>query len=345
MKKKSLSVRKKIPKSLIKNLNHKDFLKVFNEFKSSLNNKNKYAVAVSGGPDSIALAYLSKCFSDIYNAKVYYYIVDHKLREESSAEAKKVASKLREFKINCKILVWKGKKPSSNIQSVARQNRYSLLIKECKKNKVKCLLLGHHADDKYENFILRLLRGSGLKGLVSMDKLTVNNFHNVQILRPLINIKKSDLIKISKKIVKFYVEDPSNSSNSFKRIRIRNLIQNLEVEGLDKKKLALTIKNLMDSDKTINFYVKSNIQKNTSILKNDNSYILNKNFFNQPNEIIFRSLTDIMRKVSGRYYSARGKSISNLILAINFKKFKKMTLGGCIIEKINTSFLISSEIT
>jgi len=345
MKKKSLSVRKKIPRSITKNLNDKDFLKVFNEFKSSLNNKSKYAVAVSGGPDSIALAYLSKCFSLINNVKFYYYIVDHKLREGSSEEAKKVSSKLRKFKINCKILVWRGTKPSSNIQAVARQNRYSLLIKECKKNKVKSLLLGHHADDKYENFILRLLRGSGLKGLVSMNKLAVNNFQNVQILRPLINIQKSELKKISKKVVKFFVEDPSNSSNSFKRIRIRNLIQNLELEGLDKMKLALTIKNLMDSDKTINFYVKNNIKKNTSILKSDNTYILNEIFFNQPNEIVFRSLTDIMRKVSGRYYSARGKSISNLILGINFKKFKKMTLGGCIIEKINTSVLISREIT
>ena len=345
MKKKSLSARRKIPNPIIKNLKDKVFLKIFNEFKSSLNSKTKYAVAVSGGPDSIALAYLSKCFSILYNVKIYYYIVDHKLRKGSSAEAKKVASKLRKFKINCKILVWKGKKPSSNIQSLARQNRYSLLIKECKKNKVQSLLLAHHADDQYENFILRLLRGSGLKGLVSMDKSTVNNFHNVQILRPLINIKKSELVRISNNIVKFFVEDPSNSNNSFKRIRIRNLIQTLEVEGLDKKKLALTIKNLMDSDKTINFYVNNNIQKNTSILKSENTYILNKNFFNQPNEIIFRSLINIMRKVSGRYYSARGKSISNLISALKFKKLKKMTLGGCIIEKINTSVLISREIT
>jgi len=153
MKKKSLSARRKIPKLIIKNLKDKVFLKIFNEFKSSLNSKIKYAVAVSGGPDSIALAYLSKCFSVFYNVKIYYYIVDHKLREGSSEEAKKVASKLKKFKINCKILVWKGKKPSSNIQSLARQNRYSLLIKECKKNKVQSLLLGHHADDQYENFI------------------------------------------------------------------------------------------------------------------------------------------------------------------------------------------------
>ena len=65
-------------------------------------------------------------------------------------EAKRVSSTLKKFGINCKILIWKGKKPSSNIQSIAREKRYSLLINECKKNKIKYLLLGHHIDDLYE---------------------------------------------------------------------------------------------------------------------------------------------------------------------------------------------------
>jgi len=345
MKKKSLSAKKKIPKSIIKYLNNKDFLKVFNEFKKPLNSKNKYAVAVSGGPDSLALAYLSKCFSIIYNAKTYYYIVDHRLRRESFTEAKKVSSLLKKFKINCKILVWKGKKPSSNIQSIARKNRYSLLFKECKKNKIQHLLLGHHVDDQYENFLLRMLRGSGLKGLVSMDKSSNDNFYNIQVLRPLINIKKSKLKNISQKVFNFFVEDPSNYNEDFKRIRIRHLIKKLEQEGLDKKKLELTIKNLKDSDRTINFYVKNNIKKNAIFFKSTNTYVLNQIFFDQPNEIIFRSLAYIMKKVSNRYYPARGKNISNLIFKIKFKKLKKVTLGRCIIEKINETVLISREIT
>jgi len=345
MKKKSLSAKKKIPKSIIKYLNNKDFLKVFNEFKTILNSKDKYAVGVSGGPDSLALAYLSKCFSIIYNTKIYYYIVDHRLRRESFVEAKKVVSILRKFKINCKILVWKGKKPTSNIQSIARKNRYSLLIKECKKNKIQNLLLGHHADDQYENFLLRLLRGSGLKGLVSMDKLSKDNLNNIQVLRPLINIKKSKLKNISQKVFNFFVKDPSNYNENFKRIRIRNLIKNLELEGLDKKKLELTIKNLKDSDQTINFYVQNNIKKNAIFFKSNNTYFLNKFFFYQPNEIVFRSLAYIMRKVSNRYYPARGKSISNLIFKMKFKNLKKVTLGRCIIEKINETVLISREIT
>ena len=63
----------------------------------------------------------------------YYYLVDHRLRKESSKEAKKTLDLLKKIDVKCKVLIWQGKKPKSNIQSIARFNRYSLLIKECKK--------------------------------------------------------------------------------------------------------------------------------------------------------------------------------------------------------------------
>ena len=172
MKKKSLNVKKKNPKKIISYLNNKSITKVYSEFKKSLNTNENYAVAVSGGPDSIALAYLAKCFSIFNKNKFYYFIVNHNLRKDSLIEAKKVILLLKKFQIKCKILNWKGKKPTSNIQSIARNKRFNLLIDECKKNKIDNLLLGHQIDDLYENFILRLLRGSGLRGLTSLDKVS-----------------------------------------------------------------------------------------------------------------------------------------------------------------------------
>ncbi len=343
MKKKSLNAKKKTLNSIIKYLSNKNILRAFNEFKKSLDINKKYAVAVSGGPDSIALAYFSKCFSIINKVNFFYYIVDHKLRKESSIEAKKVQSILKKFKIHCKILIWRGKKPNSNIQSIARKNRYSLLINECKKMKIKNILIGHHIDDLYENFLLRLLRGSGLKGLVSMDKFSEEKNGDIKIIRPLLNIEKSDLKKISKDTFNFFVDDPSNYDENFKRIRIRNLIKNFKSEGLDKKKLKLTINNLKKSNETINYYVKINIEKNTLYSRKKNTYILSKIFFSQPSEIVFRSLSEVLRKVSKRYYSPRGKSITNIISKITSKRFNKITLGGCILEKVNESLFITPE--
>ena len=76
---------------------------------------------------------------------------------------------------------WNGKKPTKNIQSEARFKRYELLFKRCKKLKIRNILLGHHQDDLFENFFIRLLRGSGLKGLVSLDKK--NTISGINILK------------------------------------------------------------------------------------------------------------------------------------------------------------------
>ncbi len=343
MKQKSMSAKQKAHNKILKYLKNKEIFSIYKDFKKLLKVGNSYAVAVSGGPDSLALAYFSKCFSLQNKTKFFYFTVDHRLRKDSGLEAKKVSSNLKKFGINCKILTWKGKKPMSNIQSIARYNRYHLIAKECKKNKTKNLLLGHQIEDLYENFFLRLLRGSGLKGLISMDVTSEDSINGIKIFRPLINIEKLKLINVSKKVFNFFIKDPSNTNDVFARIRIRKLINELKREGLDTNKLKLSIKNLKDSDRTIKFYVSRNIEENTIYFENKQNFFLKRNFFYQPNEIVFRSLSNVLNKISKRYYSPRGKSLMELINRIKFKDFKKSTLGGCIVEKINESVLISRE--
>ena len=90
MKQKSLSVISKNHRLVLNHLKNKKIFKIFKEFKKLLKVKNKFAVAVSGGPDSLSLAYLAKCFSIKNNLDVKYYIVDHKLRKESESEVKKI---------------------------------------------------------------------------------------------------------------------------------------------------------------------------------------------------------------------------------------------------------------
>jgi tRNA(Ile)-lysidine synthase len=343
MNQKNLSVQNKIHKKTLNHLDTKKIFKIFKEFSNSLMVKENLAVAVSGGPDSLALAYLTRCYALKNNIKVKYFIVDHKIRKESSLEAKSVKSILKKIGIESKILIWKGKKPSKNIQAIARNKRYSLLANECKKNNINHLLIGHHLNDLFENFLIRLVRGSGLNGLISFGKNTTYKNENLNILRPLLDLEKNDLLHISKEVFNFSVDDPSNINIDYKRTRIRNLLQTLEKEGLDKKKLKLTINNLKDSNKTIKFYVDKNLEKNSVFLIKKNSYILNNNFFDQSHEIIFRSLTKIIQNLGKKYYPVRGKSINELIKGINVKSFSKVTLGGCFIERVNETILISQE--
>ena len=341
---KNLSAQNKKHKKILSQLNQKKISKIYNEFSSSLNAKENLAVAVSGGPDSLALAYLAKCYSLKNKIKVKYYLVNHKLRKESSLEATSVKKILKKkIDIQCTILNWNGKKPSKNIQAIARDKRYSLLVNECKKNNIKNLLLGHHLNDLYENFLIRIVRGSGLNGLISFSKNTKYRDQDLNIIRPLLNLKKKDLIHVSKEVFSFFVKDPSNINENYKRTRFRKLIYSLEKEGLDIKKLKLTIDNLKDSDKSIKFYVDRNLEKNLVFLKKKNVYILNSRFFDQSHEIIFRSLTKLIQRLGNKQYPTRGKSINELIKMISTNSFSKVTLGGCFVERVNETIIISKE--
>ena len=346
MKKKSLNAKKIIHKKLLNYLKDPLISKIYKNFNDFLfvnNNFKKLSVAVSGGADSLALVYLAKCYSVLNDVAVEYYHVNHNLRKESSEEADILRSHLRNFDIDCKILIWKGKKPNSNIQSAARNKRYSLISSHSLKNNVNCILVGHHSQDLYENFLIRLLRGSGLKGLVSFNQLRTDYSNSMKILRPLINFKKKDLVYITKKIFNFYINDPSNKNIKFKRVRIRHLINKLKNEGLDEKKLRLTISNLSDSNFTINHYVLENIKINSNYLKNKKAYILNQSFFDEPHEIIFRSLSNVLKRIGKKYYSSRGRSLDQVIQKIKLNNFNKVTLSGCVIEKLNNSIVIYQE--
>jgi tRNA(Ile)-lysidine synthase len=343
MNRKNLSVKNKIHKKITRHLNKKKLFEIFDKFSSSLDIKESFAVAVSGGPDSLALAYLAKCFAIKNKIEAKFFIVDHKLRKESTLESKKTKDCLKKMDIDCKILSWNGKKPSKKIQLLARDKRYSLLSNECKKNKIKNLLLGHHLDDLTENFLIRIVRGSGLNGLVSFSKKTKYKDTNLNILRPLLDLEKKELIYTSKEVFNYFVEDPSNINKDFKRTRIRNLLKSLENEGLDKNKIILTIDNLKDSNKSIKFYVKRNLKDNSTFLKKKNIYVLKSFFFNQSHEVVFRSLTKIIQVLGKKYYPVRGKKVNELIKQINDKSFLKITLGGCIMYKANETILISKE--
>ena len=341
MSQKNLNVLSKTHRFLLKKLKDKQTLKIYQKFENCLDINENFVVAVSGGPDSLALSYLAKIYSIKKSLNVKYFIVDHKLRKKSTLEAELVKKKLKKYSINLNILTWNGNKPKKNIQSIARNKRYELLSNETKKLKIKNILLGHHLDDLFENFFIRILRGSGLNGLVSLDKKIQNE--KINLIRPLLGFDKKDLIYISKYIFGSFVEDPSNEDDKFKRVKIRNILKQLEVEGLDKNKFLLTIKNLKFANETIKFYTKKNLTDNISFLKKKKSVVLNKFFFNNSAEVVFRSFTEIIKRVGKRYYPTRGKKIDNIIHLIDVKPSFKVTLGGCIIKKVNETVIVSKE--
>ena len=322
----------------------KDLSNIFKGFKNKLDrlNKKSYTVAVSGGPDSLALVALTKAYSYTKKTKFRYVLVDHNIRRESALEAKQVKNLLKKNKINL-IIISNKKKINRNIQSLARNTRYEILSNYCKVNKIKTLLTAHNLEDQVETFFIRLSRGSGLKGLSAMKSLSKIN-HQINLYRPLLDTKKKFLIKISKNVFGKYFKDPSNKNYKYLRTKVRNLKKPLEQSGIEYEQIIKSIKNLAFSKDTLEGYFKTVFK---DIIKNNRKEILIdfKKFRQLSNEVKIAAINESIKKLKKNYYNPRTKKVENLIKSIEKSNFKKSTLGGCIFILKNGNLCLKIEKT
>ena len=306
-----------------------DLSYIFLNFKSKLDqlNKSSYTVAVSGGPDSLALVALVKAYSFTKKIKIRYVLVDHNIRKNSAQEAKQVKNLLKKNLINLTTVLNKNK-ITNNIQSSARKIRYEILSNYCKRNKINTLLTAHNLEDQVETFLIRLSRGSGLRGLSSMSSLSkINN--NINLYRPLLDVKKKFLIKISKIVYGKYIKDPSNIDSKYLRTRIRNLRKPLKKSGIEYEQIIKSINNLSLSKDTLDIYFKK-IFKDIIKKKGKEILINLKQFKAHNKEIKIAIIHDSIKRLKRNYYNSRSKKVENLIKNIEKSSFKKSMLGGCI---------------
>ena len=309
--------------------NFKDLSNIFLNFKNKLDrlNKKAYTVAVSGGPDSLALVALTKAYLFTKKTKFHYVLVDHDIRKKSAQEAQGVKNLLKKYSINLKIILNK-KKITRNIQGLARNARYQILSTYCKKNKISNLLTAHNLEDQVETFFIRLSRGSGLKGLSSMKFLSkIDN--NINLYRPLLDTKKKYLIKISKNIFGKYFKDPSNNDLKYLRTKVRKLKLPLKKSGIEYTQILKSINNLASSRATLDGYLKKIFK---DLIKKDKKDLLinYKKFKKHNKEVKIALINESIKILKKNYYNPRAKKVLNLIKNIEKINFKKNTLGGCI---------------
>ncbi len=303
----------------------------------------KIAVANSGGPDSLSLTILLQKFAIKNNFQLISLSVDHGLRKSSSAELKWLAGQLKKRKIKYKILKWKGAKPKSNILLHAREKRYELLIKECEKIDAKYLFTGHHFDDQVENILLRLIRGSGIKGLGSLQEKFKFSKSKITIVRPLLQYPKKSLISFLALENQKYILDPANYNNNFDRSRIRKVSHHLIDEGFDNSRFKRTIRNLIDANKSIDYLITTSIKKFLSI-DNYGIFSISLNEFKKlPDEIKFRSISKILKLVGNGKYLPRSNKTLNLLEHIKKNKNKKITVAGCTLLIKKNKMIILPE--
>lgn len=186
-----------------------------------------YGLAVSGGPDSLALLHLfAKWHQSLASPKpVMVFTVDHGLRSEAAAEAAFVAQQAEALGLPHKSLVWSHDGVTSRIQERAREARYGLMVDACKAAGLTHLFTAHHAEDQAETVLMRMLKGSGIDGLSGMQPLIERD--GVLVARPFLRLRRSELVAYLAQENITAVEDPTNDDPAFERVRLRAALQSL----------------------------------------------------------------------------------------------------------------------
>lgn len=276
-------------------------------------NEQKLGLAVSGGPDSLALLLLA---FDACPGRIAAATVDHGLRPDSRTEAEFVASICRERGIPHAIL-----RPvvpiRGSIQSAARRARYGLLNDWMKENHIHWLATAHHADDQLETMIMRILRGSGVDGMSGIREKRVN------IIRPLLHFQKSALESYVARQGIDAVNDPSNRDQGFDRVRVRNALKDLE--GFDTSLASQSASALSAAREAIEWHVEQLAAEHVTV--RESGCALCKTDF--PHEIQRRLLLKCLH-ICEPALSPRGSQIDQTIIAL--ERGETVTLGDILCQ-------------
>ena len=279
-------------------------------------------VAVSGGPDSIALLLLA---ATARPGKVEAATVDHRLREESGAEAGMVASLCKKLGVPHEILTleW-DEKPGSAVQERARKRRYQELAGWAKRRKIDILATAHHADDQAETLLMRLVRGSGVRGLGAIRAVGELSGTGIILARPLLRWTKKELEAICAEAAIEPALDPGNADPVFERVRMRQMLA--ASDWLDPLSLAKSAALLSQADQALNWAARQEWEKRVK----EDSEVFTLDQSGLPNEITRRLVSAILAKLEteGRGVELRGSELDRLMAGL--RQGGKATLRGVL---------------
>ncbi|TPE58459.1 tRNA lysidine(34) synthetase TilS [Sandaracinobacter neustonicus] len=198
------------------------------------------AIAVSGGPDSLALMALA---ADSFGPRAHVLSVDHGLRGEAAGECAMVATLAAGLGLphaTLTVSVASG----GDLQARARTARYAALAGWCRARQIGVLMTAHHADDQAETLLLRLARGSGLSGLAAIRARSERDA--VTLIRPLLGWRRADLAALVAARGWTPADDPSNRNPRFDRTQARAALTALP--WLNPDRLAASTAHLAEAE-------------------------------------------------------------------------------------------------
>jgi len=305
-------------------------------------------LAVSGGPDSMALMLLAARWVASGRAPSTLALdvatVDHGLRSSSSREADWVAERAKALGFTHTTLVWGGDKPSSGVQARAREARYALLAAHASAHAPAAIVTAHTADDQAETLLMRLGRGSGLDGLSGMTpsrRLLPDG--SVRLVRPLLGLAKADLTNVLTQAGSGWLDDPSNERLDFERVRIRAAHESLEALGLSNDKLALSAARLGRAREALDLMTEQRLAELVDHHNGIYASMERVRWHKEPQEIRVRILARLLAAYGGDARLAQLSQIEALDAVLAEGRPVAQTLGGCIVSQGGTTLRLYRE--
>jgi tRNA(Ile)-lysidine synthase len=267
----------------------------------------RIGIAVSGGPDSLALLLLAAAAREgLFEAAT----VDHGLRPESAAEADMVAGLCERLGVpHTTLRIEWDIAPSSAIQEQARQLRYGALARWAYDRGLDGVATAHHLDDQAETFMMRLARGAGVRGLAGMRPLARVPASDLPLLRPLLGWRRSELLQICEEAGVTPAHDPSNEDHQFERVRVRRALA--DAKWLDPERLARSASNLAAADEALDWAAdrewRDSVEENGNEVRYRPSHV--------PPELVRRIVTRAVNILAreGSAEPLRGRELDRLI--------------------------------
>jgi tRNA(Ile)-lysidine synthase len=312
----------------------------------ALNVRPPFAVAVSGGADSLALMLLAAAWCKRRKLPPPLALtVDHALRPESADEARSVARWAQQRGIPHETLLWRGPKPKQSLQAQARDARYRLLGERMRGQGIGVLLTGHTQDDQAETFLLRLARGSGLDGLSGMAPVApfpVAEYRDLKLARPLLGISHLRLMATLTQQGQTWIDDPSNANDRFARIQVRNALVPMNETGLTNERIAAATTHLRRAREAIETSVAELIAEAAPISPWGYALIAAGRFATAPREVALRALARLIEGIGGATYPPRFEQIEAALawLISHQATPKGRTLGGCRLARRSTATVL-----
>lgn len=272
--------------------------------------------------------------------------IDHGLRAESAGEARWVAARAKALGLKHATLRWTGAKPVHGVQEEARAARYRLIGAWARAHGVRDVLLGHTADDQAETFLMRLARGSGLKGLGGMAAMSAlpQLAPEVRFLRPLLGFTRAQVAATATALGVKAVSDPSNDNPKFERVRVRAATRALADAGVGAMSVAVSAARLRDAQAALDAACAALLAGRARFSPLGAIRIDAALMRETPEALRPTMLRHVLRKVSGDAFAADEAGIARLAARLAAPGFAGATLNGCrFAPSAGRSLLITRE--